>query len=55
MKKSFTVLALCLMVVFPALAADAYLNVLGNSVNLNASSTVTGIAASKLNGGRMWW
>ncbi len=51
MKKSFTVLTLCLMVVFPALAADAYLNVLGNSVNLNASSTVTGIAASKLNGG----
>ena len=50
MKRFIFVLLSCLMVSW-VFAADAYLNVLGVSVNLNATSTVNSIAASKLSGG----
>ena len=50
MKRLSIALALCFVTV-SAFAADAYLKVLGTSVNLNATSTVTSIASSKLSGG----
>ena len=47
MKRLLIALALCLVTV-SAFAAHSYLKVFGTSVDLNATSTVTGIASSKL-------